>query len=83
MRTKFPMPTRVIRSRINPNRPDLFNDDARNWGQAIARSEAARARLALDPPDRRSYDFARADGVIRCEDRTVLKLVSAPHGGST
>lgn len=104
------MLTCIIRYEIDPARPELFTEYARNWGQAIPRCgadligyfaphegsatlaygiynipslaeyEAYRARLSADPLGRRNYDFARSEGFIRREDRTFLKLASAPHG---
>jgi hypothetical protein len=48
--------------------------------ESLAAYEAYRARLAADPLGRENYDFARREQFIRREDRTFLKLVSAPHG---
>lgn len=104
------MLTCIIRYEIDPTRPELFHEYARNWGQAIPRCgadligyfaphegsatlaygiyniadlaeyERYRARLAADPLGRRNYELARSEGFIRREDRTFLKLASAPHG---
>lgn len=45
----------------------------------LAAYEAYRARLAADPKGRENYAFARREGFIRREDRTFLRLASAPH----
>lgn len=45
----------------------------------LAEYEAYRARLAADPLGRRNYDFAQKERFILREDRTFLKLASAPH----
>ena len=45
----------------------------------LAAYEAYRARLAADPAGRANYEFAKREQFIRREDRTFLKLVSAPH----
>lgn len=50
---------------------------------SLAEYEAYRARLAADPLGRQNYEFARSERFIRREDRTFLKLVSAPHGVPT
>lgn len=42
--------------------------------------EAFRKRLANDPLGRENYEFARQNRFILREDRTFLKLASAPHG---
>ncbi|WP_095589261.1 NIPSNAP family protein [Actibacterium ureilyticum] len=47
---------------------------------SLAEYEAYRARLAADPLGRQNYDFARAEKFILREERTFLKLASAPHG---
>lgn len=46
----------------------------------LAAYEAYRARLAADPLDRENYEFAQSERFILREDRTFLKLASAPHG---
>lgn len=46
----------------------------------LAAYEAYRVRLAADPLGRENYDFARRERFILREDRTFLKLASAPHG---
>jgi hypothetical protein len=47
---------------------------------SLAAYEAYRARLAADPLGRENYEFAMKEKFIRSEDRTFLKLASAPHG---
>jgi hypothetical protein len=47
---------------------------------SLAEYEAYRARLAADPLGRENYAFANAEKFLRREDRTFLKLASAPHG---
>lgn len=104
------MLTCVIRYEIDPTKKEMFEQYARNWGQAIPRNgaeligyyaphegsttlaygiynvasladyEAYRARLAADPLGRENYAFAMREGFIRKEDRTWLRLASAPHG---
>jgi len=104
------MITCFIRYHIDPSRKPLFEQYARNWGQAIPRCggdlvgyfaphegsstlaygvynieslaayEEYRARLAADPLGIENYEFAQKERFIRCEDRTFLKLASAPHG---
>ena len=49
--------------------------------ESLAAYEAYRARLAEDPLGRENYAFAQAEKFLLREDRTWLKLVSAPHGG--
>jgi len=46
---------------------------------SLADYEAYRERLAADPLGRENYEFAKAERFIRREDRTFLKLVSAPQ----
>ena len=48
--------------------------------ESLAAYEAYRARLAADPLGRENYDFAQSEKFILREDRTFLKLASAPHG---
>ncbi|SPH21220.1 hypothetical protein ASD8599_01969 [Ascidiaceihabitans donghaensis] len=45
----------------------------------LASYEAYRARLAADPLGRENYEFAQSKRFILREDRTFLKLASAPH----
>lgn len=47
---------------------------------SLAEYENYRTRLAADPLGRENYDFAQAEKFILREDRTFLKLASAPHG---
>lgn len=47
---------------------------------SLADYEAYRARLSADPLGRENYEFAQKEGFLLREDRTFLKLVSAPHG---
>lgn len=49
---------------------------------SLAAYEAYRARLSADPLGRENYAFAQSEKFILREDRTFLKLVSAPHGAS-
>ncbi|SEP58176.1 NIPSNAP family protein [Thalassovita taeanensis] len=49
--------------------------------ESLAEYEAYRARLAVDPLGRENYEFAQAEKFLLREDRTFLKLASAPHGG--
>lgn len=46
---------------------------------SLAAYEAYRARLAADPLGRENYAFARKERFILREERTFLKLASAPH----
>lgn len=48
--------------------------------ESLAAYEAYRARLADDPLGRENYAFAQRQKFIRREDRTFLKLASAPQG---
>ncbi|MEO1733071.1 MAG: NIPSNAP family protein [Pseudomonadota bacterium] len=49
----------------------------------LAAYEAYRAKLAADPLGRENYHFAQQEKFILREDRTWLKLASAPHGEPT
>lgn len=49
---------------------------------SLAAYETYRARLAADPLGRENYDFAQTEKFLLREDRTFLKLVSAPHGAA-
>jgi len=49
---------------------------------SLAEYEAYRARLANDPLGKENYAFAQAEKFLLREDRTFLKLASAPHGDS-
>ena len=46
----------------------------------LAEYEAYRIRLANDPLGRENYEFAQKERFLLREDRTFLKLASAPHG---
>jgi len=46
----------------------------------LAAYEAYRAKLASDPLGQLNYEFAQREKFILREDRTFLKLASAPHG---
>ena len=48
---------------------------------SLAAYEDYRARLAQDPLGQENYAFAMNEKFILREDRTFLKLASAPHGG--
>lgn len=47
--------------------------------ESLAAYEAYRDRLAADPLGRENYEFAMREQFLLREDRTFLKLVSAPH----
>jgi hypothetical protein len=47
--------------------------------ESLAAYEAYRARLRDDPQGRENFEFARRERFIVREDRTFLRLVSAPH----
>lgn len=47
---------------------------------SLAAYEAYRAKLAEDPLGRKNYQFVQNRKFILREDRTFLKLASAPHG---
>jgi hypothetical protein len=46
---------------------------------SLADYEAYRTRLRDDPIGRSNYEFARRERFILREDRTFLRLASAPH----
>lgn len=46
---------------------------------SLAAYEAYRAKLATDPLGQENYAFAQSQKFILREDRTFLKLASAPH----
>lgn len=48
---------------------------------SLAEYEQYRARLAADPLGRENYAFAQKEKFLLREDRTFLKLASAPHAG--
>ncbi len=47
----------------------------------LAAYEAYRERLAADPLGQENYEFAQREEFLLREDRTFLKLASAPHVG--
>ncbi|MDJ0948924.1 MAG: NIPSNAP family protein [Alphaproteobacteria bacterium] len=47
--------------------------------ESLAAYEDYRARLATDPLGLENYAFAQAEKFLIREDRTFLKLASAPH----
>ncbi|HRK19528.1 MAG TPA: NIPSNAP family protein [Hyphomicrobiaceae bacterium] len=47
--------------------------------ESLAAYEGYRARLANDPLGRKNYEFAMREKFLLREDRTFLKLASAPH----
>lgn len=47
---------------------------------SLAEYEAYRARLANDPLGKENYEFAQKERFLLGEDRTFLRLASAPHG---
>jgi len=47
---------------------------------SLAAYETYRERLTADPLGRENYAFAQAERFLLSEDRTFVKLVSAPHG---
>ncbi|MBO9455541.1 NIPSNAP family protein [Paracoccus sp. R12_1] len=50
---------------------------------SLAEYETYRLRLAADPLGRENYEFALKEKFLLREDRTFLKLASAPHGPGT
>ena len=48
--------------------------------ESLAAYEAYRRRLADDPLGKENYEFSQKEKFLLREDRTFLKLVSAPHG---
>lgn len=48
--------------------------------ESLAAYEAYRARLRNDELGRENYKFAKRERFIIREDRTFLRLASAPHG---
>ena len=47
---------------------------------SLAAYETYRERLAADPLGQENYAFAQSEKFILREDRTFLRLASAPHG---
>jgi NIPSNAP len=45
----------------------------------LAAYEQYKARLSADPIGRENFEFAKRERFLLREDRTFLKLVSAPH----
>ena len=50
---------------------------------SLAAYEAYRERLSADPLGQENYAFAQSEKFILREDRTFLRLASAPHGTTT
>ena len=48
--------------------------------RSLAEYEAYRVRLSADPLGQENYAFAQSEKFILREDRTFLRLASAPHG---
>ena len=48
--------------------------------ESLAAYEAYRERLTADPLGQENYAFAQREKFLLREDRTFLKLASAPHG---
>ncbi|GAA6181650.1 NIPSNAP family protein [Shimia sp. NS0008-38b] len=48
--------------------------------KSLADYENYRARLAQDPLGRQNYEFAQSEKFLLREERSWLKLASAPHG---
>ena len=48
--------------------------------ESLSAYEQYRGRLAADPLARENYEFAKRERFLMREDRTFLKLASAPHG---
>ena len=46
---------------------------------SLAAYEAYRERLRHDPLGRANHEFAQREGFLLKEDRTFLRLASAPH----
>ena len=47
--------------------------------ESLAAYEQYKQRLAADPLGRENYEFAQRERFLLSEDRTFLKLASAPH----
>ncbi len=47
--------------------------------ESLAAYEAYRERLRTDPLGQANYEFAQREQFLRREDRTFLRLASAPH----
>lgn len=50
---------------------------------SLADYESYRTRLAADPLGQENYAFAQSEKFLLREDRTFLRLASAPHGPRT
>jgi len=50
---------------------------------SLAAYEEYRTKLAADPLGQENYTFAQREKFILREDRTFLRLASAPHGSAT
>lgn len=48
--------------------------------ESLAAYEDYKARLAADEQAQENYEFAKRERFLMREDRTFLKLASAPHG---
>jgi hypothetical protein len=48
--------------------------------ESLADYEEYKATLAADPLGKENYEFAQREKFLLREDRTFLKLASAPHG---
>ncbi len=48
--------------------------------ESLAAYEKYRTRLSADPLGKENYEFAQREKFLLREDRTFLKLASAPHG---
>ena len=48
--------------------------------EGLSEYESYRERLKADPLGRENYEFAQREKFLLREDRTFLKLASAPHG---
>ena len=51
--------------------------------ESLAAYEQYRSRLAADPLGHENYEFAQKHKFLLREDRTFLRLVSAPHSNVT
>ena len=50
--------------------------------ESLAAYEKYKLKLAADPLGKKNYEFAQKEKFLLREDRTFLKLASAPHGES-
>ncbi len=51
--------------------------------ESLAAYEVYRERLRNDPLGQANYEFAQREQFLRREDRTFLRLASAPHAASS